>query len=187
MPAFSSFLVADHLVQPLVLVPDQCLGILVHPGSTIPPQKLPSGWHYHWPFLSVIRVYQFDPVAYLINESVKPSDFGDEPVVAVTQDHRLMMVTGQLELQLDKQAPLAQIQILDYRSLSRVIRPAIRQSIRHAVARFTADHLSAGKDVSAILQAELDQNLKDLPLIVRVTRPPNIAIYKNALTSINQT
>lgn len=133
-PAF----IIDSLWQPLVLVRPGYKGLLVQPGSTMPPVELAQGWQWHWPLLTTVRLISLQPHLYTINATISANatTMGDEPVVAVTKDHQLVSIEGQLSLQVKDTVPLLLLATLNQHSINRVIRPVIRQSIRLAVADY---------------------------------------------------
>lgn len=163
-----TYLVKEHLWQPLVAVTEQQIGLLVQPGSTLPPIPLSPGWHWHWPILTTIRLINQTTLNFTINDQmiVDRYSLADEPVVAATKDLSLVSLEATIVLEVNNKADLDHLALLDKRCLDRRIRPAIRQSLRQAVAEYNRHSLDTSSHLNQQVLQLTRQALKPLPLQV---------------------
>lgn len=130
-------LVNDYIWTPLVHVADGQRAFLVHPGTTIKPSELPTGWHWHWPLLTSIRVLNFRPMVVKFgHKQPQGSEFiQDDFITAVSRDHHLFAISGCVEIKLHYGASPTQLAQFNRHSINRVIRPLIRQAVRQATGK----------------------------------------------------
>lgn len=148
-------IVFDHIWKPLVYIPPSDRAFLVHPGTTILPQELPVGWHWHWPLLTAIRQVTSEKIEFHFNNQQLDSFNNDEPITAVSRDHHLFTSQGLILISADMDASTKTLSQLNRHTVKRIIRPMIRQVIRQAIAQFDADSMSEKQVADALLHIAL--------------------------------
>jgi hypothetical protein len=162
-------LVKDSLWRPLVLIEPHHQGFIVQPGSNVDPIALSPGWHWHWPLLTTIRSVSLEPHNYCIGSAGYTTDqsLGDEPIIAATKDLSLVSVEAELQLQVMADAPIQIVSRLNPRSINRLIRPVIRQSIRLTLANYPSQKLQPSASLDRQIAALLAPTLADQAIALR--------------------
>ncbi len=137
----SSQIIFDHVWQPLVHVPAGHRAFLLHPGTTIKPRELTTGWYWHWPWLTSICHVAATPIPFHFTNQNRRSPYTDEPITAVSHDHHLFTSQGTIVIGINLAAPTTTLSRLNRHTLQRVIRPLVRQSVRQTIALFQANTL----------------------------------------------
>jgi hypothetical protein len=144
--------VAEFIWRPLVHIPPDRRGLLVHPGMPKLTQHLSSGWHWHWPWLTSIISQSDQPHDYIIQDGIAPRSnlFADEAIVAVSKDHRLVRFEAIVTITLDPEASLAKAARINGRFIDTILRPKIRQAFREPAASRLAGDILEHTDKAAI-------------------------------------
>ena len=133
MPNRTSWpIVEEYTWQPSIHIKEGMCALYVQPGSPAASKELEQGWHSHWPLLSSVRCYNFEPHTYIFD--LKHPNLGDEPIIVVTQDHHLFSCTGKIVLHLLKPVQYSELLCINSELLPHILRPAIRQTLRHLFA-----------------------------------------------------
>lgn len=152
---FRLSLLSEYLWTPLVHIPKDAMAFLHHPGTKIKSQPLTSGWRWHWPFLTSIVVIRFYSQKLMFDSTRNTTDVAnDGDITAVSRDHHLLVIRGQLTLGFDKDAESAILSAHNRHTEARLIRPILRQCIRSTVALYDAQECSINR-----LTQELQQRL----------------------------
>jgi regulator of protease activity HflC (stomatin/prohibitin superfamily) len=181
-----SFLVTERLWAPSVLIHQGELGVLVQPGSNHPPMPLEPGWQFHWPLLSVIRVFHRLPITHRFNakELVSSQQFGDEAIVAVSRDLHLFTIEGEVVLQLSPSISTEQLAHLNKYHAGHLIRPMVRQSARQLLGKYLATTFPLPSALSEQWLAILRQDFIVLGIDVHAARIQSITPFQPKLSVI---
>ena len=122
-----------------------------------------SCWHWHWPALTTIRVVPLNSHTYHIREHVRRSehDLSDEPVVAATKDLGLVSLEGEITFQLVENSPAILAARISPKSISRTIRPIIRQCFRLAIAEYRKTSLKPSNTLNKQISEMLTDSMAD--------------------------
>jgi regulator of protease activity HflC (stomatin/prohibitin superfamily) len=156
-------LVTEHLWQALVPRKAHQRAFLVQPGSTRPAIEMHGAWNWHWPLLTSIRLLSLQSYQYQINPTIKvtATTMGDEPIVAVTKDLRLIKVQATIQLQVNPDISIEILARINKHFINRVLRPIIRQSIRLVLAEQSDKNLQVSANLDQRILALLQPTLTD--------------------------
>lgn len=127
---------------PLVHIPPQHQAYLIHPGTQVPPKPLETQWAWHWPLLTSILILSPHPARFSFSHRKSNYNY-DQAVTAVSQDHHLLTIEGQFQIQIDPRIDQDAISRLNRLSINRIIKPLVRQVAREEFSQVKATQANA--------------------------------------------